>query len=186
MGKKLSHLILFLMLGTFVNAQKNITGKVTGTDNQPLVGVTVNLKNSTTSATSNETGVFSITVPQNGNSILVFTYVGYETSEQAVKNNAVININLKAVTSVLNEVVVIGYGTQRKVNLSGSVAVVSGKDLVNRPVPNLTGALQGVLPGVTVLRGSGKPGAEDYGIRIRGFSSAVAVHWCLLTELNRI
>jgi TonB-dependent SusC/RagA subfamily outer membrane receptor len=68
--------------------------------------------------------------------------------------------------------VVVGYGTQKKVNLSGAVAQVSGKELIDRPVPNVTAALQGVLPGVTVLRNSGQPGSEGYGIRIRGFSSA--------------
>jgi len=172
MGKKLNYLLLLLILATSANAQKKITGKVTGRDNQPLVGVTVLLKGSSSQTTTGEQGEFSLTVPENNKAILVFSYVGYETQEMAAGNNTVLNLALIELATSLTDVVVIGYGTQRKVNLSGSVAVVSGKDLVNRPVPNVTGALQGVLPGVTVIRGSGKPGAEDYGIRIRGFSSA--------------
>jgi len=171
MRKKLSQLTLFLILAVFANAQKKITGKVTDGDNQPLAGVTVLLKDSKTQTITSESGLFSLSVPENTKLILIFSYVGYETRELSAGNNAVVNVSLKKGVSNLNEVVVIGYGTQRKVNLSGAVAVVSGKDLVDRPVANLTGALQGVLPGVTILRGSGKPGAEGYGVRIRGFSS---------------
>jgi TonB-linked SusC/RagA family outer membrane protein len=78
--------------------------------------------------------------------------------------------------------VVVGYGVQKKVNLSGAVAQVGGKELVNRPVPNVTGALQGVMPGVTVLRGSGKPGAEGYGIRVRGFTSSNSANALVLVD----
>src|SRR5690606_9928986 len=82
----------------------------------------------------------------------------------------------------LQEVVVVGYGTQKKVNLSGAVSQIGGDELVDRPVANLTGALQGTLPGVAVTRGSGKPGSEGYGIRIRGFSSANAMSALVLVD----
>ncbi|HEY1201379.1 MAG TPA: TonB-dependent receptor plug domain-containing protein, partial [Niastella sp.] len=82
------------------------------------------------------------------------------------------NVSMQETNTMLDNVVVVGYGTQKKVNLSGSVAQVTGKDLANRPVANVTGALQGIMPGVGVVRGSGKPGSEGYSIRIRGFTSA--------------
>jgi len=183
MGKILSYLIMLLMLTATADAQKKVTGKVTGANNQPLPGVTVLLKNSKTQAITNESGDFTLFIPKKEKSTLVFSYVGYETAEEELGLDVmVLNINLKEATSNIKDVVVIGYGTQKKINLSGAVAQVSGKDLVNRPVPNVTGALQGVLPGVTVVRGSGKPGAEGYGIRIRGFTSGNGVAALVLVD----
>ncbi|MDB5199331.1 MAG: TonB-dependent receptor plug [Chitinophagaceae bacterium] len=174
MINKLFSLILLLLLSVFTNAQKRVTGTVTGINNLPLAGATVAVQNSKTKTATDESGAFSLSVPANGKVVLIFSYVGYESQELQVTNNTSVSVSLKEAASSLNDVVVIGYGTQKKVNLSGAVGVVGGKDLVNKPVPNVTGALQGVLPGVTVLRGSGKPGAEGYGIRIRGFSSSQA------------
>lgn len=172
MRKKFYYLALLLTLSFFANAQKNITGKVTGTNNQQLEGANIEIKGTRIRTATTGSGNFTLTVPTNGNVVLVISYVGYETQEVPVGDNLVLNVSLKESSAKLADAVVIGYGTQKKVNLSGAVAQVSGKDLVNRPVPNVTGALQGVMPGVTVLRGSGKPGAEGYGIRIRGFTSS--------------
>src|SRR5690606_33706821 len=83
-----------------------------------------------------------------------------------------VDVVLAEQQSSLDEVVVVGYGAQKKVNLSGAVAQISGEDIVDRPVANLTGALQGMMPGIAVTRGSGKPGEEGYNIRVRGVSSA--------------
>ncbi len=182
MGKILSYFLLLFMLATGASAQKKISGKITGTNDQPLAGVSVLLKGTQTQTISNEQGMYSISVPENNKATLVFSYIGYETAEQLIGINATVNISLKEAPSSLKDVVVVGYGTQRKVNLSGAVAQVGGKDLVNRPVPNVTGALQGVLPGVTVLRGSGKPGAEGYGIRVRGFTSSNTANALVLVD----
>jgi TonB-linked SusC/RagA family outer membrane protein len=173
MRKFLSYLVVLLMLSATATAQRKVTGKVTGTNNQPLMGVNVVVKNNRFQTLTDAIGAFSIAVP-NSKTSLVFSYVGYETLEMDVEpsENGPLNVNLKESASSLKDVVVVGYGTQRKVNVSGAIAQVGGKELTNRPVPNVTGALQGVLPGVTVLRGSGKPGSEGYGIRIRGFSTA--------------
>ncbi|HEV7783109.1 MAG TPA: TonB-dependent receptor plug domain-containing protein, partial [Chitinophagaceae bacterium] len=162
-------LVAFQLPGLSGFAQsKKVEGFVTDSIGTPLEQVSVSVKGSRTGTTTDSKGHYAITV--NDNAILVFSFSGYNSKEEMVGPRSLINLSLSGSPKALDEVVVIGYGTQRKVNLSGAVAVMSGKDLVNRPVPNVTAALQGQLPGVTVFRGSGKPGDEGYGIRIRGFS----------------
>src|SRR5690606_18221183 len=123
---------------------------------------------------SDADGIYRISAA--GDGTLVFTLLGSMPQEVPINNRTVIDITLQDDVSALDEVVVVGYGTQKKVNLSGAVAQIDGEALANRPVANVTGALQGVAPGVTVVRGSGQPGAEGYGIRIRGFSSSNATN----------
>ncbi len=159
-----------LLFNTAAFAQVTVSGKVSMKDGTPAPGVSVQVKGSTTGTSTDGNGNYRITVA--GDGTLVFTQLGMVRQEIPVTNRTSINVTLEEDISELNEVVVVGYGTQKKINLSGSVATVDGKDLVDRPVPNLTAALQGVLPGVTITRGSGQPGDEGYGIRIRGFSSA--------------
>jgi TonB-linked SusC/RagA family outer membrane protein len=149
---------------------KRVEGTVTDAKGLPLQGVSVTIKGTTTGVTTDEKGNYSIAVP--AGSTLSFSYTGMTGHEEKVGVTNVINISLAGRSQAMDEVVVVGYGTQRKVNLTGAVAQVSGKELQNKPVANVTSALQGVLPGVTVLRGNGQPGDEGYGIRIRGFSSA--------------
>lgn len=179
----LSYLVVLLLLSASANAQRKVTGKVTGTGNQPLMGVNILVKEGKSQTLTSAQGEFSLTVP-NSKATLVFSYVGYETTEMDVEasNNGPLNVNLKESASSLKDVVVVGYGTQKKTNLSGSVAQVNGKELTNRPVPNVTGALQGVMPGVTVIRGSGKPGSEGYGIRVRGFTSSNSASALVLVD----
>ncbi|MGG9962361.1 SusC/RagA family TonB-linked outer membrane protein [Ferruginibacter sp. SUN106] len=159
-----------------------VSGTVRDDKGAPIVGVTVTEKGTGNRTVTNAKGDFRI-VLKNEKPVLVFSSVGYETNEIAVNaNNNTVDVVLKLANKGLDEVVVVGYGSQKKVNLSGAVAQVGGKDLVNRPVPNVTGALQGVLPGVTVLRGSGKPGAEGYGIRVRGFTSSNSANALVLVD----
>lgn len=165
--------VLFLaLLSTFslLGQSKQVGGTVSDVSGSPIEGVSVLIKGSQTGVTTNKEGKYSITAAIG--SVLQFSSTGYVTQEETVDSRAAINIVLQNNATSLENVVVIGYGSQKKVNLSGAVAVANGKDLINRPVPNATSALQGVLPGVTVIRGSGKPGAEGYGIRVRGFTSA--------------
>jgi TonB-linked SusC/RagA family outer membrane protein len=164
-----SLLLVFQLVSSLGFAQaRKISGLVTDAAGVPLENVTVSIKGSSEGTTTDSRGFYSITAAEQ--SILVFSSTGFTSMEERVGTRTVVNISITATTKTMDEVVVIGYGTQRRVNLSGAVAVVNGKDLVNRPVANLTGALQGMLPGVTVFRGTGKPGSEGYGIRIRGFS----------------
>jgi TonB-linked SusC/RagA family outer membrane protein len=166
-----SLLFLFLLVSTVLFAQtKQLTGTVTNSKGAPIEGANVTVKGANTGTITDAKGNFTINVAPGA--VLVISFTGYTPREERVNDRSVVNVALSETSQTLDDVVVVGYGSQKKVNLSGAVAQVQGKDLVNRPVPNVTGALQGVLPGVTVLRGSGQPGDEGYGVRIRGFSSA--------------
>lgn len=147
-----------------------VTGRIVLQDGTPATGVSVLLKGIGTATASDANGNYRIVAP--GNGILVFTLLGSAPQEIAINGQSVIDVSLEENQASLEEVIVVGFGTQKKVNLSGAVAQISGAEIANRPAPNLTGALQGVIPGVTVFRGSGEPGSEGLGVRIRGFSSA--------------
>lgn len=172
-------ILQFAAVSVFGQSSK-VTGTVIDSSRSPMAGVTVLLKGTGTYATTDNKGLFTINAPLGGT--LSFSYTGYLTREEKITANLKMEVILFENPNSLENVVVVGYGSQRKANLSGAVAQVSGKDLINRPVPNVTGALQGVLPGVTVLRGSGKPGEEGYGIRIRGFSSSNAASALVLVD----
>ncbi|MBC7949315.1 MAG: TonB-dependent receptor [Chitinophagaceae bacterium] len=173
--------LLFLILSSTAIAQSvSIDGVVTDAKGNPIQGVNVSIKGTRNVVTTDNKGHYTI-VAEAG-TVLSFSFAGFTTREETVNGRTSINVALTENLQTMEDVVVVGYGRQKKVNLSGAVAQVSGKDLVNRPVPNVTGALQGVLPGVTVLRGSGQPGDEGYGIRIRGFSSANAASALVLVD----
>src|SRR5882757_4174809 len=103
MIKKLCYFVLLLALPFFANAQKKLTGKVTGIDNYPLAGVTIAIKDTKTKTTTNDAGVFSLTVPENKKVVLIFSYVGYETQELSADNNTPLTVSLKQVTGNLND-----------------------------------------------------------------------------------
>jgi TonB-linked SusC/RagA family outer membrane protein len=161
-------------------AQITVSGKVQHEDQSPAAGAVVTLKGSSNATLADADGNYRITVP--GNGVLIFSLMGSLSQEISIANRNQINVTLKEDIAALEEVVVVGYGTQKKVNLSGAVAQVGGEALVSRPVANATAALQGVLPGVTVFRGSGQPGSEGYGVRIRGFSSANSTSALVLVD----
>ncbi len=164
-------LLIFQLAGLSASAQtQKVEGTVLDSSGAPLVGVTVGVKGGSALTASDGKGKFSINATIGAT--LTFSYTGYLDREEKVVSAAKMTVTLFENPASLDNVVVVGYGSQRKVNLTGAVAQISGKELANRPVPNVTAALQGLLPGVTVLRGSGKPGGEGLGIRIRGFSSA--------------
>lgn len=166
--------VIAIMMGWvgLVQAQSpvTVTGKIVFQDGTAASGVSVAVKGAGATTASDTEGNYRISTA--GDGILVFSLLGSAPQEIAIDNRTVINVILADDVSALDEVVVVGYGTQKKVNLTGAVAQIDGDALMNRPVANLTGALQGVAPGVTVIRGSGKPGAEGYDVRIRGFSSS--------------
>lgn len=161
-------------------AQITVSGKVQHEDQSPAAGAVVTLKGSSNATLADADGNYRITAPANG--VLVFSLMGSVSQEISITNRTLINVTLAEDVAALDEVVVVGYGTQKKVNLSGAVAQVGGEALVSRPVANATAALQGVLPGVTVFRGSGQPGSEGYGVRVRGFSSANATSALVLVD----
>ncbi|CAL1519691.1 TonB-dependent receptor [Chitinophaga sp. MM2321] len=149
---------------------RKVTGSVTDEKGQPLLGVSIKLKGTSIGVVTDATGKFSLTVPGD-NSVLVFSYIGYITQEVAVQNNSTVNVSLKEQTSSLNQVVVVGYGTQKKVNLTGAVSVVRGADLETRPVVDATQSLQGMVPGLNVnVSGNTKPG-QSFGLNVRGMGN---------------
>ncbi|SDP76460.1 TonB-linked outer membrane protein, SusC/RagA family [Mucilaginibacter sp. OK268] len=143
-----------------------ISGTVTD-EKGALPGVSVKLKGSTIGTVTDVKGNYSLTF-SDSNGTLVFTSIGYVTQEIAINGQTKIDVQLKAESKGLNEVVVVGYGTQKKVNLTGAVSSVSGDDLKIRPVGQTSASLQGVAPGVTVTQSSGRPGGDAGTIRIRG------------------
>lgn len=145
-----------------------VKGKVTDAKG-PIPGVSVKLKGGSATTVTDGSGNFSIKVPEDAT--LVFTYVGYVDQEVQVKNQTNINVRLSENNQNLSEVVVVGYGTQKKAVVSGAVASVKGTELAKSSSVNLTNSLAGRLPGVTALQGSGEPGYDGSTIRIRGTNS---------------
>src|SRR5207245_438523 len=111
--------------------------------------------------TTDSTGAFSLSLPEK-NSVLLIAFVGYEPRQVNAANGTTFNVQLvpDRNSRQLEDMVVVGYGTQRKVNLTGSVAVITSKDLDDRPVTNLTNALEGRMAGVTITTTGGQPGAD--------------------------
>ncbi|HEY6505349.1 MAG TPA: TonB-dependent receptor [Chitinophagaceae bacterium] len=150
--------------------QATITGKVTNQDGEPLTGVSITAKGTQVSVVTDANGDFSIQMPQ-GATRLVFSYVGHEEQEVNVSGKSTIAIQLKVAESTLSDVVVIGYGSQRKANLTGSVATVSGSVLTRRPAPNSANLLEGRVTGLQVTQPSSEPGRDNPALLIRGRSS---------------
>jgi TonB-linked SusC/RagA family outer membrane protein len=147
-----------------------ITGKIVdANDKIGLPGVSVKLKGTATGTITNGSGAFKITVPS-ANSTLVFSYVGYQDQEVIIGTNTTLSINLVASDNKLNDVVVVGYGTVRKSDLTGSVSQVKSKELNSFPATNPLQALSGRAAGVQVLQNGGSPGGS-VSVRIRGTNS---------------
>lgn len=160
--------MIFLLAATSAAiAQKTITGKVTGAaDGAGLPGVNV-LVPGTSNGTSTDTkGNYSLSLPSGAKSVL-FSFIGYEPQTITVGDKNVINVSLNATTKGLGEVVVVGYGTQTRRDVTGTIASVKGSDIKNLPVPDAASAIQGRVTGVDIVRSDGAPGSTP-SIRIRG------------------
>lgn len=155
-------------LMSFSTFAQTITGTVTGTDGLGLIGVNVSQKGTTSGTATDIDGNYSIELGE-GEKILVFSYIGYETVERNVGTQTVLNVTLKEGTT-LDEVVVVGYGKQKKSDLTGAVSSVNVEDLKNIPTSRVDQVLQGRSAGVQVTNTSGSPGAGTV-IRIRGGNS---------------
>ncbi len=143
---------------------------VDGRTNEPLIGVSIQEKGTTNGVITDFDGKFSIKTNTN-DAVLIFSYIGYRTIEMKAKEVKGV-ISMTEDNALLQEVVVVGYGTQKKVNLSGAVSAIDGEKIAAKPTTDVLSALQGEVPGLQVLRSSGQPGSETSGMRIRGFSSA--------------
>lgn len=167
---KMLALLFALLCTTAVFAQnRSVQGTVTDGTGEALIGVNVQVKGTTTGTITNLDGHYTMDVPAGGT--LVFSYIGYVTQEIAVGAQTVINVTLKDDSQALDEVVVVGYGVQKKVTVTGSVASVSGDELKASPTTNLTNAMVGRMPGVIGFQRSDEPGGGGTTIRIRGTNS---------------
>lgn len=155
--------------GAVNNTRQKIGGTVTDASGVAMPGVGVKVKETNAGTVTDQNGRYSIEA--NSGNTLQFSYVGYAMQEILVGNQTSINVKLQSDDMDLTEVVVVGYGTQKKVNLTGAVSVVSGKDLATRPMGQTSAALQGMAPGVTVKQNSGRPGSDGATIRIRGIGT---------------
>lgn len=144
-----------------------ITGTVTNEKGIPMAGVSVIVKGSEMGTVTNEQGEFRIKVTAK-NAILIISYIGYQSQEIAVGSKSFFAIKLQAVTEKLDEVVVVGYGTQKKATLTGAVSTIKSKDVTEAPVANVTNSLAGRLPGLVAVTSSGEPGYDGTTLRIRG------------------
>lgn len=154
---------------TVISAQTNpVNGKLLDNMDNPIIGATIMEKGTTNGTVSDIDGSFTLNVKEN--SILVISYIGYETQEISAIPGQTLNIILKEVSETLDEVVVVGYGSMKKSDLTGSVSSVSTKDLIRGGNTDAIGSLQGAMAGVQISRSSSKPGGE-YDILIRGLNT---------------
>ncbi len=165
--RNLSILIIFLFPGYGLFAQQTVNGKVSTADSA-LAGVSVQVKGGSQATQTGTDGSFRINVP--ANAVLLFSYVGLITKEVAVGNQTNIQVEMQSLGQGLQDVVVVGYGTQKKTNLTGSITTISAAAYKDQPVVNVSSALQGRASGVAVNSASGAPGGVVK-IRIRGTNS---------------
>ncbi|WP_212006018.1 TonB-dependent receptor [Chitinophaga sp. HK235] len=167
-GTSLRYKLIENNLVVIMSQEIKVTGKVTSkSDGSPIPGASVSLKGTTKGAVSGPDGHYSLTVPDNGT--LVVSFIGYTSQEIAVNNRQTIDIALEEAISQVQQVVVVGYGVQRKVDITGSITQVKGDEVSKQPVSNAMSGLQGKVAGVQIVN-DGKPGAAPT-IRIRGTGS---------------
>ena len=174
MRKKVFIRVLLLMIGVFALCNsyaqtKTITGSVSDDRGQPLTGATVTVKDTKIAVTTDASGKFTILVPPTRRT-LVISFVGMNDRELAIGTKTSFAISMKQTTASLSDVVVIGYGTQKRGDVNGAVSSISAKEIADIPQPSVDQMLQGRVSGVTVTQNSGAPGAA-VSVRVRGITS---------------
>lgn len=163
----LTSLLFFSAIFLSTTYAQEITGTITSSlDSEPLIGATITVKGTSSGTVTDIDGRYNISAA--GDAILVISYTGFTTQEIAVNNRTQIDMSLDVDTEVLDEVVVVGYGTQKKGTLTGAVAAIDGKELEKSLSPNLGAALAGKVAGLYIDTESAQPGADNPAIRVRG------------------
>src|SRR5690554_1549333 len=168
-GAILCFLMVFLYTEVYAQ-QRVISGSVTDRNQEPVVGATVVVKGTAVGTVTNNEGEYTLNVPATAE-VLSFSFVGMRTQEVNIDDRTTINVVLEEETIGLDEIVAVGYGTQKKVNLTGAVQNVTSEEIVKRNASNISNALQRLIPGVSIVQSSGRPGADGASIRIRGTGS---------------
>ena len=169
-GLRIPRMLLILalsLIGTSVFAQtKQVTGVVKDATGETVIGASVVEKGTTNGVITDFDGVFKLTVSENA--VLQISYIGYQTQEVKVAGKTTLDITLREDTEMLEEVVVVGYGAQKKESVIGAISQVTSKDLLSTPSANISQAISGKITGVITSQTSGAPGADDAQIYIRG------------------
>ncbi|MBN2666130.1 MAG: TonB-dependent receptor [Bacteroidales bacterium] len=153
-----------------IYSQRRITGTVRDELGDPLVGATVQVVGTVTGALTDADGRFTLDIP-NENAMVMVSFVGYITQQVAVAGKTTIDVVLSSTLTSIDEVVVVGYGTQRRTTMTGSVSVVKGDEVSKVPVSNITNAMAGKLAGVLTRQSGGQPGADNAEIFVRGVAT---------------
>lgn len=166
-------------------SQSTISGVVTDEQNQGIPGVSVTIKGTDQGVTTDKNGKYSIMVT-NTDAVLVFSSIGYNTREIPVNGRTSISVSMAAKANSLNDVVVVGYGTQKKSTITGSISSVKSEDITVAPVASTINSLAGRLPGLISQQSSGQPGADQASISIRGFGQAIWIVDGVESDFNNI
>lgn len=170
MGKRLiTTLLVLLTIGVQAFAQSAVSGKVTDEAGEPCVGANVLIKGTTTGTMTDLDGNYSLTDVRKG-AILVFSSIGYTSQEVRLGSSSVVNVVLKSDADFLNEVVIVGYGTAKRKDLTGSLTQIDNKLIASQNSSSATKALEGAVPGIVYASVDGQPG-NDAGLRVRGLGS---------------
>ena len=149
--------------------RKRVSGVIVDNQGIPVIGANVVEKGTANGTITDIDGKFTLEV--SGNATLQVSYIGYNTQELSVSGKTDFSVKLGEDTQALDEVVVVGYGTQKKITVTGAVSSVGTKDILKSPVPNIAQALTGKVPGLSTIQYSGQPGADDPAIFVRGIGS---------------
>jgi len=162
---------MYLPSDYLFSQSKSISGKVTDNGKEELIGVTVSIKGTSTGTVTDESGNYSINI-QGEKDTLLFSYVGYLSQEVIIGTQTTINVQMEPDVQNLSEVVVVGYGTQKKVNLVGAVSQLNvDEKIVSRALPNVSSALSGLVPGLQAVQSSGMAGNNEASLLIRGLGT---------------
>lgn len=165
--RQLLSAMMFLAFALGIQAQSlQVTGTVTDKSGEPLIGANVIEQGSQTGTITDFDGNYVLTVKDASKAVLTYSYVGYETVTENVNGRKVINVVLSESSEILEEVVVVGYGQQKKESVVGAISQINSSDLLETPAANLSQAITGKIPGVITSQTSGAPGADDASIFI--------------------
>lgn len=177
-------LTLFILSTLITYAQVNVRGKVVDATGETLIGVNVVLKNTRQGTVTDIDGEFNLSVPSTS-STLLFSYVGFKELEVPLNGRNFVNVTMQADTELLDEVIVVGYGTQRRTSVTGAVSTLSDTELIKAPVVGVTNVLGARVAGVTSLQQSGQPGQDGASLLVRGEGATYIVDG-VIRSINEI
>jgi TonB-dependent starch-binding outer membrane protein SusC len=167
LNRKVNFLLMMFFFTSFASIMaQNVTGKISDEKGEPLIGVSVIVKGTNTGGITDVDGKYSVAADKSGT--LVFSFIGYLTKEEAIDGRSTIDMILATDEKALSEVVVVGYGVQKKVTVTGAVAQLQGEKIIKSPAMDISNSLAGRLPGLVVIQQGGEPGYDGATISIRG------------------